>query len=182
MHYSTTIVKATDPNTCIQSTTASEFWSIRPQCAYKRLTYLNTNLTFKFLSYLIIKNITRSDLEFYFIFSTTDSQRLSNACIRISFQDYTAKIMTYHKWKYGHNRTEVNKHCISTVNKLSLRSVNCPPLMTFWFPSGNNRLSESNFAVTKIYRKTLVYFLQNLHFLEFVPLQTMNLVSVNNVS
>jgi hypothetical protein len=75
----------------------------------------------------------------------------------------------------------MNKLCISTVNKLSFKSVNCPPLMTFWFPSGNNRLSQSNFAVSKIYRKTLVYFLQNLHFLKTVQLQNINVVSVNNV-
>jgi len=89
--------------------------------------------------------------------------------------------MTYHKWKCSHKRTEVNKFCFYTVNTLSLKSVNCPPPLTFWFPFGNNRLSESNFAVSKIYRKTLVYFLQNLHFLEIVPLQNI-LVSVNNVS
>lgn len=109
-------------------------------------------------------------------------KRLCSACIRISVQDYTAKIIAHHKWKCSYNKIEVNKLCISTVNKLSIKSVNCPPLMTFWLPSDNIRLSESNFAVSKIYRKTLVYFPQNLHFLEIIPLQNINLVSVNNVS
>jgi len=90
--------------------------------------------------------------------------------------------MTHHKWKCSQNRTEMNRLCICTVNKLSLKSVNRSLLMTFWFPSGNNCLSESSFAVSKIYRKKLIYFLQNLHFLEIVPLQNINLVSVNNVS